>query len=72
MRGHDLADLTTLLYGLALFPQSSWLFVRVFGPYATRLDIEILPRFDPRLLRAAAAVVHDSDDELPLRAEEST
>jgi hypothetical protein len=47
-------------------------FVRVFGPYAARLDTEILPRFDRRLLHAAAAVVHDGDDELPLRAEEST
>ncbi|MEV8413977.1 hypothetical protein AB0P45_10245 [Streptomyces niveus] len=47
-------------------------FVAVFGPYADRLDREILPRFRPAVLRRAASQVRDRDDELPLRPEEST
>ncbi|MFG1858464.1 hypothetical protein ACGFJT_41995 [Actinomadura geliboluensis] len=47
-------------------------FIRVFGPYADRLETEILPRFDERTLRQAAALVADDDTELPLRPEEAT
>ncbi|MFD4116925.1 hypothetical protein ACFWSJ_26180 [Streptomyces niveus] len=47
-------------------------FVAVFGPYADRLDREILPHFSPAVLRRAASQVRDRDDELPLRPEEST
>lgn len=46
-------------------------FMAVFGPYATRLD-QILGRFDPGELAAAAAQVADTDDEIPLRPEELT
>lgn len=46
-------------------------FMTVFGPYAARLD-QILDRFDPAELDAAAAHVTDSDDEIPLRPEELT
>ncbi|MBF6302944.1 hypothetical protein IU459_36330 [Nocardia amamiensis] len=43
----------------------------VFGPYAQRLETEILPRFDPRTVTAAAHVLDGRDDELlPLRPEE--
>lgn len=47
-------------------------FMRVFGPYADRLDTEILPRFDERTLQEAAAEVTDDDQEIPLRPEETT
>jgi hypothetical protein len=46
-------------------------FMTVFGPYAARID-QILDRFDPAELAAAAARVTDSDDEIPLRPEELT
>jgi hypothetical protein len=46
-------------------------FMAVFGPYAARID-EILNRFDPAPLAAAAAEVADTDDEIPLRPEERT
>ncbi|HUE31316.1 MAG TPA: hypothetical protein VMQ38_00010 [Mycobacterium sp.] len=46
-------------------------FMTVFGPYAARID-QILDRFDPAELAAAAAGVTDSDDEIPLRPEELT
>ena len=46
-------------------------FMTVFGPYAARID-QILDRFDPAELAAAAASVTDSDDEIPLRPEELT
>jgi len=46
-------------------------FMAVFGPYAARID-QILDRFDPAELAAAAASVADSDDEIPLRPEELT
>lgn len=46
-------------------------FMAVFGPYAARID-QILDRFDPAELAAAAAHVTDSDDEIPLRPEELT
>ena len=41
------------------------------GPYAARID-QILDRFDPAELAAAATNVTDSDDEIPLRPEERT
>ncbi|QIS09797.1 hypothetical protein [Nocardia arthritidis] len=46
-------------------------FMTVFGPYAARID-DILARFDPTELAAAAAHVHDTDSEIPLRPEELT
>jgi hypothetical protein len=46
-------------------------FIAVFGPYAARID-EVLGCFDPAVLAAAAAVVADRDDEIPLRPEEAT
>jgi hypothetical protein len=45
-------------------------FLAVFGPYADRLDSEILPRLDRTVLAAASTQVADTDAELPLRAEE--
>lgn len=47
-------------------------FMTVFGQYAHRLDHDILPRFAPAVLAAAAAEVSNHDDELPLRPEETT
>lgn len=47
-------------------------FLAVFGPYAQRLDADILPKFAPAVLAAAAGEVGDRDDELPLRPEEAT
>ncbi|GAA1959310.1 hypothetical protein [Catenulispora subtropica] len=47
-------------------------FLAVFGPYADRLDNDILPRFDPAVLTAAASAVADDDTGLPLRPEEGT
>jgi hypothetical protein len=47
-------------------------FMAVFGRYADRLDHDILPRFSPAVLAAAAGQVGDRDDELPLRPEETT
>jgi hypothetical protein len=47
-------------------------FMAVFGRYADRLDQDILPRFSPAVLAAAAIQVSDCDDELPLRPEETT
>jgi hypothetical protein len=46
-------------------------FMAVFGPYATRIQ-QVLDRFDPGVLAAAAHRVEDQDDELPLRPEEMT
>jgi hypothetical protein len=46
-------------------------FMAVFGPYAARID-QVLDRFDPAELAAAATKVHDTDDEIPLRPEEQT
>ena len=43
----------------------------VFGPYSHRIG-DVLDRFDPAVLRAAARHVGDHDDEVPLRPEEST
>jgi len=47
-------------------------FLAVFGPYAHRLDVDILPKFAPAVLTDAAAGVRDRDSELPLRPEETT
>lgn len=46
-------------------------FMAVFGPYATRID-EVLALFDPTVVSQAGAGVNGSDDELPLRPEETT
>jgi hypothetical protein len=46
-------------------------FMAVFGPYAARID-EVLGRFEPAVLIAAAAGVADADVEVPLRPEERT
>jgi hypothetical protein len=46
-------------------------FMAVFGPYSQRID-QVLDRYDPTVLAAAAHSVGDHDDELPLRPEEST
>lgn len=47
-------------------------FISVFGPYSDRLDSEILPLFEQRILDQAATTVADDDTELPLRPEETT
>src|SRR5581483_11206517 len=47
-------------------------FLRVFGPYAERLDNEILPRLPIPALALARTQVRDTDTELPLRPEEIT
>jgi hypothetical protein len=44
-------------------------FMAVFGPYAARVD-QVLDRFEPARLAAAAAKVTDADHEIPLRPEE--
>ncbi|MGH9058013.1 MAG: hypothetical protein ACRDZY_00630 [Acidimicrobiales bacterium] len=44
-------------------------FMAVFGPYATRID-QVLERYQPAVLAAAASQVGNDDDELPLRPEE--
>ncbi len=44
-------------------------FMAVFGPYAQRID-QVLAGYAPAVLTAAAAMVADCDDELPLRPEE--
>ncbi len=46
-------------------------FMAVFGPYSQRIG-EILDRYDPAVLAAAARHAGDRDDELPLRPEELT
>ena len=46
-------------------------FMAVFGPYSQRIS-EILDRYDPAVLAAAARQAGDRDDELPLRPEELT
>lgn len=46
-------------------------FMVVFDPYAARIQ-QVLDRFDPAVVTAAAAHVVDRDDELPLRPEEMT
>jgi hypothetical protein len=46
-------------------------FMAVFGPYSQRVA-QVLERFDPAVVAAAAASVANSDDELPLRPEEGT
>jgi hypothetical protein len=46
-------------------------FMAVFGPYSQRVG-EVLDRYDPAVLAAAARQVSDHDDGLPLRPEEIT
>ena len=46
-------------------------FMAVFGPYAQRVA-DVLDRYDPAVVAAAAGQVADRDDELPLRPEELT
>jgi hypothetical protein len=46
-------------------------FMAAFGPYAARID-QVLDRFDPVHLAAAAVHVADNDAELPVRPEERT
>jgi hypothetical protein len=46
-------------------------FMAVFGPYSQRVG-EVLDRYDPAVLAAAARQVSDRDDELPLCPEEIT
>jgi hypothetical protein len=46
-------------------------FMAVFGPYAARIS-QLLDRFDPSALAAAAPMVAGTDDEIPLRPEELT
>jgi hypothetical protein len=46
-------------------------FMAVFGPYSQRVA-EVLDRYDPAVLAAAALQVSDRDDEIPLRPEEIT
>jgi hypothetical protein len=46
-------------------------FMAVFGPYYQRVT-QVLDRFDPAVVTAAAGHVADTDDELPLRPEERT
>jgi hypothetical protein len=46
-------------------------FMAVFGPYAARIS-QVLDRFDPSALAAAAPMVAGTDDEIPLRPEELT
>jgi hypothetical protein len=46
-------------------------FMAVFGPYSQRVS-EVLDRYDPAVLAAAARQVSDSDNEIPLRPEELT
>lgn len=45
-------------------------FLRIFGPYAARLDEDILPRFDAATLAAAQHSLTDAAPELPLHLEE--
>jgi len=44
-------------------------FMAVFGPYAVRVD-EVIGRFGPAALAAAAGAVTGADEEIPLRPEE--
>ncbi|MGY3064559.1 hypothetical protein ACVWZD_008881 [Streptomyces sp. TE3672] len=46
-------------------------FMAVFGPYATRIQ-QVLDRFDPAVIAAAADHIVNHDGELPLRPEELT
>jgi hypothetical protein len=46
-------------------------FMAVFGPYSQRVS-QVLERFDPAVIAAAASGVSGSDDEMPLRPEEAT
>ena len=45
-------------------------FLRVFGPYAARLDDDILPRFGAAAIAAADGALTEAGAELPLHLEE--
>jgi hypothetical protein len=45
-------------------------FMAVFGPYATRLDQDVLPRFAPSAVAAASQLATGNTAELPLHLEE--
>ena len=45
-------------------------FLRVFGPYAARLDEDILPRFSAAAIAAADGALTEAGTELPLHLEE--
>jgi hypothetical protein len=45
-------------------------FLRVFGPYAARLDEDILPRFSAASMAAADGILTEAGAELPLHLEE--
>ncbi|WP_431040771.1 hypothetical protein ACQUSR_01930 [Streptomyces sp. P1-3] len=47
-------------------------FLRVFGPYADRLSIEILPKFSEETKSRGRLEVAGDDSDLPLRPEEAT
>jgi hypothetical protein len=51
-------------------PQFEW--AATYGPFAARLEGEILPRFNEQLLTDASEHVADEDAEIPLRPEETT
>ena len=46
-------------------------FMAVFGPYSQRIG-QVLSRYDPGILQAAACQAGDHDDEFPARPEEAT
>ena len=45
-------------------------FMAVFGPYAARLDQDVLPRFAPSAIAAASRLVGEATAQLPLHLEE--
>ena len=45
-------------------------FLRIFGPYAARLDEDVLPRFGPAAIDAATRHVIEADADLLLNLEE--
>lgn len=45
-------------------------FMRIFGPYAARLDEDVLPRFGAAAIDAVTGPLPDTTDELPLHLEE--
>jgi len=45
-------------------------FLAVFGPYAARLDEDVLPRFTPSAIAAASQVLDEDAAQLPLHLEE--
>jgi hypothetical protein len=45
-------------------------FLQLFGPYAARLDEDILPRFGPADIDAASRQINETGAFLPLNLEE--